>query len=120
MRLFLDQMFRVELAAWLSTQGHDVARTSDRGMHRADDEDILRRAVAEQRTLITLDQHFGDWVVLPLSESYGVIRVKAHPATTDAIIRVLRPFLSVHQQVEFRNHLIIVSATRARWIRTSP
>jgi predicted nuclease of predicted toxin-antitoxin system len=120
MRLFLDQMFRVEVADWLRAQGHEVARASERGMRRADDEDILHRAVAEQRTLITLDQHFGDWVILPLSESHGVIRVKARPATTEKIIQILQPFLAAHPQEDFRNHLIIVSASRARWIRTSP
>jgi predicted nuclease of predicted toxin-antitoxin system len=65
-------MLRVELASLLREAGHDVVRASETGQARADDALILERAVQEQRTLVTLDGHFGDWVVLPLSEHCGV------------------------------------------------
>lgn len=68
MRLYLDQMLRADLAELLQSHGHDIVRAAEAGQARADDALILQRAVAEQRTLITLDGHFGDWVVLPLSE----------------------------------------------------
>ena len=118
-RLYLDQMLRAELAEVLCAAGHDVLRASETGQARADDALILERAVKEQRTLVTLDGHFGDWVVLPLSEHFGVIRVKAHPASTENVARVLLPLLSNRAQTEFRNRLVIVSANRARWIRTA-
>ena len=47
MRLFLDQMFRVELAEQLRAQGHDVVRTGEVGLERADDADILAQAVSQ-------------------------------------------------------------------------
>ena len=119
MRLYLDQMLRAELAEVLCSAGHDVLRAAETGQARADDALILERAVREQRTLVTLDGHFGDWVVLPLSEHFGVIRVKAHPASTENVARVLLPLLSNRAQTEFRNRLVIVSASRARWIRTA-
>lgn len=68
---------------------------------------------------MTLDQHFGDWVVLPLSEHFGVIRVKAHPPTTANVAALLVPLLRDHSQSDFRNRLVIVSTVRVRWIRTS-
>ena len=119
MRLNLDQMLRVEPSSLLRDVGHDVLRASETGQARADDAMILERAVQEQRTLITLDQHFGDWVVLPLSEHLGVIRVKAHPASTENVAKVLLPLLANHQQSDFRNRLVIASVIRARWIDTS-
>ena len=112
-------MLRAELAEQLRLEGHDVVRASEIGQARADDALILERAVREERTLITLDDHFGDWVVLPLSEHCGVIRVKAHPPTTDNVAKILLPILSNHTQADFRNRLVIVSSNRVRWIRTT-
>ena len=118
MRLYLDQMFRIELAALSRDAGHDVVRASETGQTRGDDALILERAVQEERTLVTLDGPFGDWVVLPLSEHFGVIRVKAHPASSENVAKVLLPILANHSQASFRNKLVIASLSRVRWIQT--
>ena len=118
MRLYLDQMLRVELASRLRDAGHYVLRACETGQARADDALILERAVREQRTLVTLDGHFGDWVVLPLSAHFGVIRVKASPATSERVANVLLPLLVNHSEADFRNKLVIVSLTRVCWIQT--
>ena len=67
LKLYLDKMFRVDVAEALRGEGHDVMRASEVGQARADDEQILQQAISENRILITLDEHFGDWVILPLS-----------------------------------------------------
>jgi len=118
-RLYLDQCLRIELAELLRSQGHDVVRASEIGQARADDALILERAGQEQRTLVTLDEHFGDWVVLPLSEHFGVIRVKAHPPSVENIAKLLLPFLTSRPQTDFRNRLVILSSNRVRWIQTT-
>jgi predicted nuclease of predicted toxin-antitoxin system len=112
-------MLRVELASLLRDAGHDVTRASETGQARADDALILERASQEQRTLITLDAHFGDWVVLPLSEHFGVIRVKAHPTLTENVAGILIPLLANRPQSDFRNRLVVASSRRVRWIQTS-
>lgn len=119
MCLYLDQCLRFELTGLLRARGHDVVRAAEAGQARADDALILDRAVREERTLVTLDEHFGDWVVLPLSKHFGVIRVKAHPPSTENVAKVLLPLLSNRAQTDFRNRLVIVSANRVRWIRTA-
>lgn len=119
MRLFLDQMFRVELAERLRALGHDVSRASEVGLSRADDADILAQAIAERRILITLDGHFGDWAILPLREHPGVIRVKVHPTSTDNVMQVLDPLLRASQPSQFANRLVIASLSRVRWIATA-
>jgi predicted nuclease of predicted toxin-antitoxin system len=111
-------MLRVELASLLREAGHDVIRAEEIGQARADDALILKRAVQDERTLVTIDHHFGDWVVLPLSEHYGVIRVEAHPTSTANIANLLLPLLSKHSQADFQNKLVIVSLSRVRWIQT--
>ncbi len=74
--LYMDQMLRMDVAQVLRDEGHDVMRASDVGQSRADDDEILQKAIAENRILVTLDEHFGDWVILPLSKHPGVIRLK--------------------------------------------
>ena len=72
-------MFRLNVAEALRGEGYDVMRASEIGQARADDEQILQRAISENRILVTLDEHFGDWVILPLSKHPGVIRLKVNP-----------------------------------------
>jgi predicted nuclease of predicted toxin-antitoxin system len=118
LRLYLDQCLRVEVAQALRVKGFDVVRAAEVGQYRADDSEILQRAISDGRILITLDEHFGNWAVLPLREHPGVIRLKIHPATNENAAKVLLPFLQVHSQREFVDHLVILSSQQSRWIRT--
>ncbi len=68
LKLYLDQMLRLNVAQALRVEGHDVMRASGFGQARADDYEILQKAIAENRILVTLDEHFGDWVIIPLSK----------------------------------------------------
>jgi predicted nuclease of predicted toxin-antitoxin system len=112
-------MLDADIAKALRDEGHDVLRFSEIGMARADDAEILDKAIRHDRIIVTLDEHFGDWVVLPLSEHPGVIRVKANPATTSRILDVLIPFLRTHHDRRFKNQLVIVKEDAVRWIDTS-
>ena len=118
-RLYLDQMLRSEVAQALRDEGHDTLRVSETGQARADDYQILQKAIYEDRILITLDEHFGDWVILPLSEHPGVIRLKINPTTSANAIKLLLPFLRLHPSHKFKNNLVILSPSRSKWITTA-
>ncbi len=96
-------MFRVDVAEALRSAGYDVIRASEVGQARADDDQILRQAIDGNRFLLTLDEHFGDWVVLPLSRHPGVIRLKANPTTSKNVIALLLPFLQSHSFEDFKD-----------------
>jgi predicted nuclease of predicted toxin-antitoxin system len=117
-RLFLDQMFRVDLAVALRAAGHDVLRAEEVGLARADDRDILASAMVQQRVLVTLDGHFGDWAVLPLKTHTGVIRLRVHPATSEKALALLTALLAGRSDADFANYLVIAAPDRARWRRT--
>ena len=119
LKLYLDQMFGVDVAATLRREGHDVSRAAETGLSRADDALILERAIREERILVTLDEHFGDWVILPLKKHPGVIRLKVNPATTANVVSLLLPFLRMYSSLQFKDHLVILSATRAKWVLTA-
>lgn len=118
-RLYLDQMFSIDVAQALREQGYDVIRASETGQARADDQQVLQKAISENRILITLDEHFGDWVILPLSRHPGVIRIKIQPTTSKKVLNLLLPFLRTHTFEQFENHLVILSESRAKWIFTA-
>lgn len=118
LKLYLDQMLRLDVAQALRGEGHDVVRASEVGQERADDQQILKKSIDENRVLVTLDEHFGDWVILPLSKHPGVIRLKTNPTTSKNAINLLTPFLRLHSSAQFRNHLVILSAKRTKWVFT--
>lgn len=119
LKLYLDQMFQMDVAQALRKQGYDVLRASETGHARADDYQILEKAISENRILITLDEHFGDWVVLPLSNHPGVIRIKVNPTTSENVIKLLSHFLRNHTAEQFKDHLVILSEKCAKWVLTA-
>ena len=118
-KLYLDQMLRLEVAQALKDEGYDVLRASEVGQARADDYQILQKAIVENRTLVTLDEHFGDWVILPLSKHSGVIRLKINPTTSKNSIKLLLPFLRLHSSDQLKNYLVILSPKRSKWVYTA-
>ncbi len=117
-RLYLDQMLNLDVSQALKEEGCDTIRASEIGQARADDKKILEQAISQNRILITLDEHFGDWVVLPLSRHPGVIRLKINPTTSENVISLLLPFLRYHSPEQFKDRLVILSPKKAKWILT--
>jgi predicted nuclease of predicted toxin-antitoxin system len=111
-------MFGIDVAEALRGEGHDIVRASEVGQSRADDEQILQKAIAENRILITLDEHFGDWLILPLKRHPGVIRIKASPTTSKNVLDILLPFLRMHSTEQFKDRLVILSQKRVKWVST--
>ena len=118
-KIYLDQMFGIDVAEVLRGEGHDIVRASEISQSRADDEQILQKAISENRILITLDEHFGDWVILPLKRHPGVIRIKASPTTSKNVLDILLPFLRMHSSEQFKDRLVILSQKRVKWISTA-
>jgi len=118
-RLLFDQMIDADAAGEVRLMGFDVVRVADFSMSTANDDEVLSLAIHENRVLVTLDEHFGDWTFLKLESHPGVIRVKAHPTTTKRVLSVLVPFLRIHGERDFSNHLVVMGKARVRWIRTS-
>jgi len=117
-RLYLDQMIQRFVRDELVRIGHDVLRASDCGQSRCDDRLILEKAKSEKRVLVTLDDHFGDWAVLPLYRHSGVLRIKTKPTISENILNILSPFLSRNAPEAVVAHLIILSFYKEKWIFT--
>jgi predicted nuclease of predicted toxin-antitoxin system len=58
MKLYLDQMFHADLTELLRANGYDVLRAEEVGQARSDDAEIIIKARAEGRVLITQTDRF--------------------------------------------------------------
>lgn len=119
LQVLLDQMIDNNIAKALRQRHIDVLRTCEIGLNRANDAEVLNKAKEEKRVLITLDEHFGDWAILPLEKHSGVIRIKVHPTTSRNILDILLPFIEKNINKSFNNYLVILSKKGTRWINTS-
>ena len=76
MKLLLDQGLPRTAATALATLGWDVLHVGEIGMAAATDQDILHRALAEQRAVVTLDADFHAILALENASAPSVIRVR--------------------------------------------
>lgn len=78
----------------LAQAGWDVTHVADIGMSRASDEEILRRAVAEQRICVTLDADFHALLATSGQRAPSVVRVRREglsAAKLSALLRAVWP-----------------------------
>ncbi|MGH6611166.1 MAG: DUF5615 family PIN-like protein [Burkholderiaceae bacterium] len=90
MRLLLDSCVSGALKKPLSEAGHDVIWSGD-WPNDPGDEEILARAHAERRVLITLDKDFGELAIVRSIPHSGLVRLAGVQlaSQSDAIKRVL-------------------------------
>lgn len=90
MKFLLDEnlspLQRGRFAAW-DTMLFSVLEI---GLSGAGDEEVRAAAIADQRVLLTLDADFANVLRYPPAETPGVVRLRLHPATEDAIDAMLK------------------------------
>lgn len=84
MRFKLDENVGVRFAALFREQGHDATTVHEEGLSGAEDESVFRRAIDEERTLVTLDLDFSNPLRFPARGTAGVV-----------VVRPRRPLLSL-------------------------
>lgn len=94
MKLLLDENLFPLLASLLREEGHDAIAVLEAGLAGKSDEEVRAFAIESGRVLITLDADFGNILRFPPAGTPGVIRLKIHPPTEEAvrgqILRTLR------------------------------
>lgn len=94
MKLFLDENLSSQHSSYLRELGYDAVSVTEVGLSGQPDVKIREFAVANDRILVTLDADFADILRFPPAGTPGVIRLKIHAPTEEAIreqiLKVLR------------------------------
>jgi predicted nuclease of predicted toxin-antitoxin system len=112
MRLLANENFPLDAVEALRTDGHDVAwiREDSRG---APDEQILRRAQAENRIVVTFDKDFGELAFRSkLPAQSGVILFRITPKSSQHIAQTAVQALASRDN--WTGHFSVVEDSRIR------
>ncbi len=93
MKLLLDQGLPRSASSLLTQQGLDTIHVSEIGMWAAEDSEIMQKAQADNRVVVTLDADFHSILALNNFSSPSVIRIRIERlralALTQLIIDVI-------------------------------
>lgn len=79
-------------------------------MSGSEDEKIVRKAIEEDRVIITLDTDFSNIYYFSEEKEFGVIVVKIHPPTVENVNHAIVNFLKSKnvKEADIRRSLIIL------------
>jgi predicted nuclease of predicted toxin-antitoxin system len=95
LRILADESVEGEVVACLRSQGHDVAYIPEASAGIRDDE-VIARANAEGRVLLTEDKDFGDLAFFYGNRSSGIVLLRAHGADVEAKASLVADVLETH------------------------
>jgi len=114
MRFLADQDVYHMTLAFLKSERHDILAAQELGMHRAPDEELLRRAKQGRRLLLTRDKGFGALTFLRSEDSAGVILLRGNPGEIDRVHQELLRLLNDHTEDELTKLFCVVEPHRHR------
>lgn len=118
MRILAKENFPADAIAALRKHGHDVVwiRTDAPG---SSDWQVLTRAGAESRVLITFDKDFGELAFrAKLPASSGIILFRISMASSAHVARVA--VAALESRTDWAGHFAVVEDTRIRMIPLPP
>ena len=113
-RLLVDQNVRIEVAASLRKDGHEVVRASETGIGRRDDEALLRWAIDNGFTILTFDVHFAERAYWNPEPHPGIVRLRLEPQTPAHVLPIIRAFLNSYRPEHLRNALVVLTERKVR------
>ena len=94
MRFLADMGVSLTTVEALRAANHDAVHLRDEGLIRLPDPDIVRKALAEGRIVLTFDLDFGDILAIARSEAPSVVifrlRNQTPAAVNPRLFRVIR------------------------------
>jgi predicted nuclease of predicted toxin-antitoxin system len=94
MKLLLDQGTPRSAALLLRQAGFETVHTGEIGMAEAEDDEILKRAVAEERVVATLDADFHAHLALSQARKPSVIRIRVEGLRAEEFSELLQKVIN--------------------------
>ncbi len=114
MRFLVDNALSVRVARALTEAGHDATHVRDLGMQAASDLDILERARAESRAVISADTDFGTLLAFELTASPSVLLLRRKDNRTEALVAVLLANLPALLEDIEAGSMVVIDDRRVR------
>jgi len=73
MKFLADMGVSPRCVEWLRSQGHNAVHLHEQNLHRSSDYDVLRKARAEERILLTMDLDFAQLISAARFEDIPVV-----------------------------------------------
>jgi predicted nuclease of predicted toxin-antitoxin system len=117
-RILANENIAGETVEALRARGHDVAWIPEDAPSIADRE-ILARAQAEDRAVLTFDKDFGELAVrLGLASGAGVILLRVRQLSASLVTRVV--VAGLESRADWRGHFWVIEENRVRSVPLRP
>lgn len=114
MRFKIDENLPVELVAVLTDAGYDTDTVMNEGLQGADDPEVLSRASAGGRILLTLDKGIGDIRQYPPGRYAGIVLLRPGGSGRSTTIGFVRERLGDLLRLDIEGRLVVVTTTSIR------
>jgi predicted nuclease of predicted toxin-antitoxin system len=115
MRFLVDECTGPAVARWLEEQGHEVYSVYEK-IRGADDEEIIKRAFAEQWIVITNDKDFGEKVYREKYPHRGIILLRLQNDRVAPKIAAIKRVLD-HYADRLVDRFVVVTEKTVRFSR---
>lgn len=117
MKILTDVGISMTTVHALRQQGHDVVHLREEGLQRLPDPEILEKARAEKRIVLTFDLDFADLLALGVSDSPSVVIFRLRDETPASVNPRLIEVINARGKELERGALIVVEDSRYRMRR---
>jgi predicted nuclease of predicted toxin-antitoxin system len=116
MRFLVDESTGPAVARWLKSEGHEVFSVYEKARGISDDE-ILRKAYAENWILITNDKDFGEKVFRERLQHKGVVLLRLDDERAVVKIKSIQQLLKNHSG-SLTDNFVVATEMRVRFARS--
>ena len=114
MRFLADAGISPRTVEHLTHLGNDVLHVRELGMHRSTDREIIARAVADARSIITFDLDFGDILALGVLDRPSAVILRVSDERPDSVNARLATVLRECYEALDSGALVLVEDARYR------
>ncbi|MBL7213156.1 MAG: DUF5615 family PIN-like protein [Desulfobacteraceae bacterium] len=114
MRFLADMCVDVRIVRWLQEQEHDATHLRDEGLHRMPNGEIFKKAINEDRIVITFDLDFAEIAALTEGKKASVILFRLRNTRTPHVIERLSTVLEDSSEALEKGAVVVVEESRHR------
>ncbi|MEW6419986.1 MAG: DUF5615 family PIN-like protein [Nitrospirota bacterium] len=114
MRFLADMGVAKRIVEGLRLNGHDVTHLREEGLHKLSDKDIFKKAIHENRIILTFDLDFGEIVAFSERANVNVIIFRLRNTRTSFVMERLKQVLAGTANTLEKGCVVTVEDTRYR------